>query len=213
MCCFDAILFDFDGVLADTEPFHWACWAEALKPLGVTFTWDYYRAHCVGIDDRHMLRMMAAGADPPRDWEELWARYPKKRELFRARTLAKPPFSPTLDGWLARLHREYKLAVVSSSARTEIEALLAAGRLRGHFDTVVCAEDLPRAQLKPAPAPYLLAAERIGAHHPLVVEDSAAGLASGRAAGFAVLAVPHAAGMPELVDGRLGLNAAETPAP
>ena len=49
---FDSILFDFDGVLADTEPLHWATWAEVLKPLGVTLTWDYYSRHAVGIDDR-----------------------------------------------------------------------------------------------------------------------------------------------------------------
>src|SRR5579871_6473211 len=61
---FDSILFDFDGVLIDSEPVHWACWAEVLKPLGVTLRWDFYRDHCIGIDDREMLRMMATQSDP-----------------------------------------------------------------------------------------------------------------------------------------------------
>jgi HAD superfamily hydrolase (TIGR01509 family) len=204
MPSFDAILFDFDGVLADTEPLHWACWAETLKPLGLVLTWEYYSGHCIGIDDRDMLRMMAACADPPRNWEELWEQYPRKKELFRARTLAAPPFHPALGGFLGRLHIDYKLAVVSSSSRTEVEPLLVAGGLRGHFDALVCAEDVPRLELKPAPTPYLLAAERTGARHPLVVEDSAAGLASGRAAGFEVLPVAHAADLPELLERRLG---------
>jgi beta-phosphoglucomutase len=213
MPSFDAILFDFDGVLADTEPLHWACWAEVLKPLGLTLTWEYYRGHGVGIDDRGMLRTLAARADPPRNWEDLWAAYPRKKELFRARTLAAPPFHPALDGLLARLHLKYKLAVVSSSSRTEIEALLVAGGLRGHFDALVCAEDVPRLRLKPAPEPYLLAAERTGARHPLVVEDSPVGLASGRAAGFEVLPVAHAEGLPELLEQRLGPSAQPSPAP
>jgi len=200
---FDAILFDFDGVLADTEPFHWTCWAEVLKPLGLNLTWEYYRAHCIGIDDRDMLRMMAACADPPRDWEELWAQYPRKKELFRARTLAAPPFDPALDGWLRGLHGDYKLAVVSSSSRSEIDALLKAGALRGHFDVLVCAEDVPGRKLKPAPDPYLLAAGQLGAVHPLVVEDSQAGIASGRAAGFDVLAVARPASLRETLDERL----------
>ena len=66
---FDAILFDFDGVLADTEPVHWACWSEVLRTLGVTLEWEFYRDQCIGIDDREMLRMMAHSAEPPRAWE------------------------------------------------------------------------------------------------------------------------------------------------
>ena len=197
---FDAILFDFDGVLADTEPIHWACWAGVLEPLGVILTWEYYRDNCIGIDDREMLRRMAACSDPPADWTSMWAQYPKKKELFRARMLTTPPFLPELDSLLARLHREYKLAVVSSSSRTEIDPLLTAGGVRAHFDALVCSEDVPRERLKPAPDPYLLAAERTGARRPLVVEDSAAGLASGRAAGFEVLAVKHAADLPALLE-------------
>lgn len=206
MLSFDAILFDFDGVLADTEPFHWTCWAEVVKPLGLHLTWDYYRAHCVGIDDRDMLRMMAASADPPRDWEDLWAQYPRKKELFRARTLAAPPFDRELDGWLCGLHRDYKLAVVSSSARSEIDALLAAGGLRRHFDALVCADDVPGRKLKPAPDPYLMAAKQLGAVHPLVVEDSQAGIASGRAAGFEVLPVAGPDRLRETVDERLAVG-------
>ena len=93
---FDAILFDFDGVLIDSEPLHCACWAEVLKPLGVRLEWDFYSRHCIGIDDREMLRMMATQADPPRDWNQLWAQYPAKRDLFRERTLKAPPFDAAL---------------------------------------------------------------------------------------------------------------------
>jgi len=196
---FDAILFDFDGVLADTEPVHWTCWAEVLKPLGVILTWEYYRDNCIGIDDRDMLRMMAACTDPPADWEAMWAQYPKKKELFRARMLTAPPFDTALDELLTRLHQTHKLAVVSSSSRTEIDPLLVAGKLRAHFDTLVCSEDLPRERLKPAPDPYLLAAQQTQAYRPLVLEDSAAGIASGRAAGFEVIAIKRAADVPQLL--------------
>lgn len=203
MTGFDAILFDFDGVLVDSEPLHCACWAEVLAPLGVILDWDFYREYCIGIDDREMLRMMAGGSDPPRDWEELWQRYPAKKEIFRARTLASPPFPAGIAGMLGRLHGQYRLAVVTSSGRSEVDPLLEAAGLRGYFDTLVCARDAPRH--KPAPDPYLLAAEQVGARSPLVVEDSAAGVASGRAAGFEVLQVTSAADVPRLVFERLGL--------
>jgi len=193
---FDAILFDFDGVLADTEPVHWACWAEVLKPFGIALAWDYYRDHGIGIDDKEMLRVLAGLANPPLDWRTLFAEYPRKKELFRRRVLDHPPFEPALDAFLENLHRTYRLAVVTSSARGEIDPLLVRGGLRHHFDALVGAEDV--IHYKPDPEPYRKAAELLGARTPLVVEDSAAGLASGRAAGFAVLAIAAPSEVPAL---------------
>jgi beta-phosphoglucomutase len=99
MPAIDAIFFDFDGVLIDSEPVHWACWREVLLPLGVSLEWEFYRDHCIGIDDREMLRMMAGD----RDWRDLWAEYPKKKELFRSRMIAAPPFPEALAPTLQRL--------------------------------------------------------------------------------------------------------------
>lgn len=201
MAAFDSILFDFDGVLLDSEPAHCACWAEVLVPLGITLTWDFYSRHCIGIDDREMLRMMATQADPPRDWQLLWDQYPAKQAAFRQRMEQAPPFAGALEPLLAGLGQRYALAVVSSSACGEIEPLLAAGGLRHHFRTVVGGDSVRRH--KPDPEPYLLAAARLGSKRPLVLEDSAAGIASGRAAGFEVLAIPNPAEMPALLQDRL----------
>jgi HAD superfamily hydrolase (TIGR01509 family) len=201
MPAFDSILFDFDGVLLDTEPVHWACWAQVLAPLGVTLSWEFYRGSCIGIDDREMLRMMATQSDPPRDWTVLWQQYPAKQELFRARMETAPPFDAGVSPLLSELEPRYLLAVVSSSACREIEPLLEAAGLRGHFQTVVGGDSVKRH--KPDPEPYLLAANRLRSKRPLVLEDSPAGLASGRAAGFEVLAIPHPADMPALLRARL----------
>lgn len=197
MPVFDSVLFDFDGVLLDTEPVHWACWAEVLAPLGVQLTWEYYSASCIGIDDRDMLRRMATQAVPPRDWEELWARYPAKKELFRGRMAARPPFDPALPDALAALLPGHKLAVVSSSSAAEIEPLLVRGGIREYFGTLVTG-DIVRRQ-KPDPEPYLLAAERLGVHAPLVLEDSEAGLAAGRSAGFQTMAIKHPREVPGIL--------------
>ena len=200
MSRFDAILFDFDGVLLDSEPLHCACWAEVLAPLGAKLDWDTYEARYVGMDDRQMLRMIAADAEPPLDWQDLWAQFPAKKECFRRRMLA-PAFPEELPGLLGKLSAEFKLAVVSSSAHIEIEPPLEVRGLRGYFGAVVCGEDVEHH--KPAPDPYLLAARLLGARTPLVVEDSEPGLASGRAAGFEVLAVGRTAEMPALLRTRL----------
>ena len=200
MPAFDAILFDFDGVLVDSEPLHCACWAEVLAPLGVRLEWDEYRSRYLGMDDREMIPRIAAAMDPPLDWRALWAEYPNKRDCIR-KCLEQPPFPAELAGLLEDLRREYKLAVVSTSARVEVEPPLEAGSIRRYFDALVTGENTERH--KPAPDPYLLAARLIGAKMPLVVEDSQPGIASGLAAGFAVLAVGSAAEMPGLLRQRL----------
>jgi beta-phosphoglucomutase len=196
MPAFDAILFDFDGVLLDSEPVHCECWAAVLEPMGIQLTWEFYRENFLGVIQPEMLRALAARSNPPRDWNELWAQFPAKRELFRRR-MAAPEFDPALDGLLARLHQRYKMAVVSSTFSPEIELPLEAGNLRHHFDTVVGGDHVRRP--KPAPDAYLLAASRLAARAPLVIEDSEAGIASGRAAGFQVLPVRSPAEVPELL--------------
>jgi beta-phosphoglucomutase len=200
-----AIFFDFDGVLLDTEPVHWACWRDMLATAGLALTWEYYRDFCIGIDDRDMLRAMARQADPPRDWESLWTLYPAKKTLFQER-MAAPPFEDELIVMLPELHRDFRIAVVSSSSATEIEPLLEAGGIRGHIDTIVGGEMVTRH--KPAPEPYLLAAERLSVTSAIVLEDSAAGMASGRAAGFEVIAVKHPREVPGLVRKRLSVSSA-----
>jgi beta-phosphoglucomutase len=199
---FEAVFFDFDGVLLDTEPVHWACWAEVLRPFGIELTWEYYRDEAIGIDDRDMLRVLARNAARPVEWDELWALYPAKKRLFQER-MQQPHFEAELKALLPELERDYRLAVVSSSACVEIEPLLVAGGVRGHFGTVVGGESVTKH--KPHPEPYLLAAERLGVSRALVIEDSAAGVESGRAAGFEVMAIKHPSEVAARVRERLGV--------
>ncbi len=201
MIPFEAILFDFDGVLLDSEPVHFACWAEVLRPFGIGLDWETYCAQCIGMDDRTMIKMFAGRADPPADYDLLWAQYPAKRDLFRRRIAEGAAFPRGLREALAGWRERYKLAVVSSSGREEVEPLLEEGGFRPLLDAVVCGGDVSRR--KPAPDPYLLAASLLGVTRALVVEDSDAGVESGRAAGFEVLRVDHPGRTTELVRAKL----------
>jgi beta-phosphoglucomutase len=190
----EAIFFDFDGVLIDSEPVHWACWHDVLVRLGVNLSWDFYRDHCIGVDDREMLKWMAGDN---RDWRDLWAQYPAKKQCFRARMIDNPPFPSTLPALLDRLEPKYRLAVVSSSSCEEIEPLLEKAGLRNYFGTVVGGGDVQHQ--KPDPEPYRLAATRLGVTRAVVLEDSKAGMAAGRAAGFDVIQVRHPNDVPALL--------------
>jgi beta-phosphoglucomutase len=183
---FDSILFDFDGVLADTEPIHYECWREVLAPFGVEPTWDYYQRECIGISDRLMVERIST----PALFDQIWPRYADKQALFRHKLTLKSPFLDETAALISDLSPRYKLAVVSSSGRTEVEPPIVRAGLRDHFQAMVCGKE--GGNLKPSPDPYLHAAQLLGAKKPLVVEDSAAGEASGRAAGFEVLRVTSA---------------------
>jgi len=187
---FDAILFDFDGVLADTEPIHYQCWVEILAPYGVGLDWDYYQRECIGVSDKLMVERVA----PPGEFDRIWPRYAEKQALFRERMAAASPFLEETARLIAEVAATHKLAVVSSSGRAEIEPPLIAAGIRRYFETLVCGREA--GELKPAPDPYLRAAMVLGAKRPLVVEDSAAGEASGKAAGFEVLRVTSAGAVP-----------------
>jgi beta-phosphoglucomutase len=183
---YDSILFDFDGVLADTEPIHWACWAETLAPLDIELTWEIYRANCIGVADRNMLVFLASLATRAVDPESLRPQYAVKKALFRRRIQEANPCSAGIVE-LIRSLADYKLAVVTSSGRLEVEPVLERAGIREHLEAAVFGEDVTRH--KPDPEPYLLAAARLKANHPLVVEDSGAGVASARAARFDVIQV------------------------
>ena len=180
---FDSILFDFDGVLADTEPIHYECWLEILAPFGIQLPWDYYQRECIGISDRLMVERIST----PESFDLIWPQYSRKQALFRDKLALNSPFLAETAALIVELASSYKLAVVSSSGRAEVEPPIIRAALRNHFQAMVCGREA--GNLKPSPDPYLRAAELLGASKPLVVEDSEAGETSGRAAGFEVLRV------------------------
>jgi beta-phosphoglucomutase len=191
---YDALFFDFDGTLVDSEPLHYACWQEILRPFGIELDWDTYERNCIGVSDRQMVSQLASQAGV--DFDALYAQYPRKKEMLRERILAGPPMpDATRQRLLAGF--EIPIAVVSSSYQLEVEPVLAQLGLESLFATMVFGDHV--ANLKPHPEPYLEAARRLGVKSPLVFEDSEAGLASARAAGFEVVHVPHADRLPELL--------------
>jgi HAD superfamily hydrolase (TIGR01509 family) len=197
---YDAILFDFDGVLVDSEPVHFECWLEILESYGMHMDWETYRTHGIGVSDRALMSMLCEQAGRPREVDRLLAEYPRKKEMFRSRMLERQLIPGEVLTLLPEL-QAYQLAVVTSSGQSEVEPLLRDAGIHGLFRTVVYGGDVK--QLKPAPDPYLLAMKKLGARTALVVEDSDAGEASGRAAGLDVLRVKSPIEMPELLRDRI----------
>jgi beta-phosphoglucomutase len=193
---YEAVLFDFDGVLVDSEPVHFACWQEILGPLGISLDWPSYCEHGIGVTDRAMLAFLCSRTDPPFDIEILAAEYPRKKQIARER-LMKLAIAKDVIDLIRELRPHYKLAVVTSSNIHEVGLILEASGLMPLLDTVVHGGEVARH--KPAPDPYLLALERLGVKSALALEDSRAGIASARAAGLDVIEVPLASQVCQLL--------------
>ena len=196
MLKYEAVLFDFDGVLVDSEPIHFGCWQEVLEPFGIDLDWQTYSEHCIGITDRTMLAFLCSRKDPPADIEALAAEYPRKKDMFRER-MSTIGISVEIRELVQELRAEYRVGVVTSSNIREVGAILEGAGLMPMLDTLVHGGEVK--QHKPAPDPYLLALERLGVSRAVAIEDSAAGIASARAAGLDVVAIPDAADVCRLV--------------
>ena len=191
---FQAVVFDNDGLLLDTE----AAWTRAEEDLfarrGRAFTAEHKRA-LIGSSPTTSAVMLEAMLDSPGEGEALTD---ELHALVMAEVLAGvPPRPGALELIDALRAAGVRLAVASNSRREFVEhALRTAGLADGRFDVVVTADDV--AAPKPAPDLYLSACSALGAapERCAALEDSAVGVASAVAAGLYVVAVPYFADTP-----------------
>lgn len=190
------IVFDFDGVIANSEPLHFQGFRHVLADAGVTLSEaDYYQRY-LGFDDAGAFA--AISADCGLNWSAevvatLVAR--KAVELERLEAVQSVLFPGAADV-IHRLAADGPLAIASGALRAEILRILEKERLTPYFVTVVGAEDAHAT--KPSPAPYLKAVEQLAARTGwpapdayVAIEDSHWGLESARAAGLRTVAVTH----------------------
>jgi beta-phosphoglucomutase len=186
-----AIVFDFDGVLADSEPLHLRAYQEVLASLGVTLTREEYYARYLGYNDEEMLAKLAEAQGWTMDERRLEALVAEKGRLYDAIIETTEVLYPGAAACTERLAAAFPLGIASGALRHEIEAMLRRGGLEGHFRFIVASGDTP--QSKPAPDPYRRAAELHGLPPAacLAIEDSRWGIESAKAAGLSCIAVTH----------------------
>jgi HAD superfamily hydrolase (TIGR01509 family) len=183
-----AVLFDFDGVIADTENVHVASWERIFATMGLEVSPEQC-SRAAEIDDRAFLSEILAAKKVEEAAIEGWVG--RKQDLAAAMLGDEPRLYPGVVPLVRRLGPLAMLAVVTSARREDVESVLRSGAIAGAFAAIVSKEDVART--KPDPEPYRTALERLGvsAQDAVVLEDSAAGLASARAAGLRSLAIGH----------------------
>ena len=183
------VVFDFDGVLADSEGLHLAAFQDVLGARG----WTLARATCfdryLGYDDRDLLQAFLADHDIQLAAAELDAIVAEKGQKYDKRVQGNNILFPTAAACVARLRGAFALGIASGSLHEEITQILRANDLEQAFEVIVGADDV--AQSKPAPDSYAAAVERLGLRpqDAVAIEDSHWGLTAARAAGLRTIGI------------------------
>ena len=191
-----AILFDFNGVIADDETTHVACFCQALQEFGLTLSQAEYYGTYLGMDERTCTALLLTARDGKSDAGLVQRIQERKAELFRLHPRAQQPeLFPGVIEFVQAARRLCHLAIASGGRREQIDRALRGTVIERAIELIVSAEDCPVG--KPDPAIYLLTLKRLndvvqpplGADECLVIEDSKAGIRAARAAGMPVLAL------------------------
>lgn len=185
-----AIVFDFDGVIADSEPLHLRALQAVLAPIGITVDRSEYYARYLGYDDVGAFRAIASDRGREITEEEVRALIAAKSTIYQSLLTADILHAGAAE-CVKRLAGEYPLGIASGAMRHEVEAILHAGVLDRHFRFIVASGDTSIG--KPAPDPYIRAAALHGlpASECVAIEDSRWGIESARTAGMRCVGVTH----------------------
>jgi HAD superfamily hydrolase (TIGR01509 family) len=193
-----AVIFDFDGIIVDTEPLHYKAFQKLLIPLGLGYSWQEYVDHYIGFDDRDGFREAFLAGGKSLDGAYLQELINGKAAAFQKVIAAGVEPFPGVVELVRAIAGNLPLALCSGALRCDIEPILKQLALEDAFDAIVTADDV--AASKPDPASYLLAVAKLQAAYPaatmtpatmIAVEDTPAGIASASGAGLQVLAVTN----------------------
>ena len=200
-----AIVFDFDGVIANSEPLHFRAFADVLARKGEQLSEkDYYTTY-LGFDDVGVFATV--NADRKRGWSDRELADMVADKALRLAQIERDMsvVFPGAAEAIARAAAAVPIAIASGALGPEIRRILNRAGLASHFAAIVSAEDTPLS--KPAPDPYVLAVSLLRRHiggEPLkasecvAIEDSRWGLQSARVAGLKTVGVMSAYDRAEL---------------
>lgn len=184
----DAILWDLDGTLIDSEPLHEWAFVQTLKSLDLEVPPEFHE-RVIGHSERQCFVWLSEMVDMPLPYDEWVAR---RYSFYLDNVSRLLPIAPSLALWDEFARQGIAQAIVSNSDRRIVNANMR--HLGFDPDTVPSVSRSEVSAGKPRPEPYLAGAERMGVApaRTAVVEDSATGIASGVAAGMVVFTVTDA---------------------
>lgn len=195
---YQAVLFDMDGVIVDSEPLHVAAFQTTLTSYGFNLSPDQYKEHFAGRTDEAGFKRYF---DFIGETVELPVIMDKKAKAYLALAADElKPYPGVIECIQDLVKRNIQLALVTGSLQLEAEITLKAFDLTDHFSAIIAAEDVEYG--KPDPEGYLKGAQALGMAPAdcIVIEDSPKGVQAAKAAGIRCLAVTNTHTNEELAD-------------
>ena len=201
-----AVIFDFDGVIVDSEPLHYEAFVFVAREFGLDFSYDEYAQKYIGYDDRDAFRAMLAEAEnSDTDEQRIADLGQRKHEQFVQAVARGISVFPGVRDLIEGLSSTMPVTIASGATRRDIDLILRAVGLDAAFECIISADDVRCS--KPDPESYALAVDDLNRRHPdrsiaaadcLALEDTDAGIQSARDAGLWTLGVAHAPDAPPL---------------
>jgi beta-phosphoglucomutase len=203
----DAVIFDFDGVLVDSESFHQSAINVVLEPLGLALSPEEYEEHYLGFDDRGVFLHRFQQAHQPLEQDRLRQLVDSKADAFTAviNNRGIQPFPGAVELLAALKAEGVPLALCTGATHRDVNAILHKVSGLDVFDIIVTADEV--AASKPDPTCYRLALEKLWRAHPartiqpsrvLAIEDSPWGIEAAKGAGLRVAGVESSYTAPRL---------------
>ena len=199
-CNLRLVVFDFDGVITDSEPAHFEAFRRALKSIGVNLSWEQYCQTYLTYTDREAFQMVLKDQKRESTQGAINVLVEKKRVEFAKFLESNQKIMPGVPELLQNLQKnQIPCGICSGAIRSEIDFVLRQTNLSEYFRFIVAADDVRRS--KPNPEAYLLSMKigREFCNHDkeleslecIAVEDSVGGICAAKAAGMICLAVTN----------------------
>lgn len=199
-----AIIFDFNGVIANDEPLHLEMFQKVLAEQGIPLFRQEYYSNFLGMDDRDCFKAVLAARKRPADDGLVEMLIARKAEYYTRAIKERLVIFPGAAELIKTAAARYPLAIASGALRHEIEGIVTTIGVRSCFTAIVAAEDVRHG--KPHPEGFQTALARLNrerrgakpgdqtaieAASCLVIEDSPWGIKAARAAGMTCLGVTN----------------------
>ncbi len=200
-----AVIFDFDGVITDSEILHLRAFNQVLAQHSMEITKEDYYKDYLGLTDLDLLNLLVNESLLKADAREIVNLAEQKKQVFEKLAKAEGSIIEGVRDFLQMLKQNnIPMAICSGALLTEIELILEEGRLRSFFEVIVSAEQVKKG--KPNPEGLLLTLQKLNSNvipaqagiqnpilpnHCIVIEDSHWGLEAAKAAGMHTVAITN----------------------
>ncbi len=193
-----AVIFDFDGVITDSEILHLRAFNQSLAQYGIEITKNDYYTMYLGFNDTDCYKLLIEKGLLKMDEQQINTLMIQKKKIFEQLAKAEGKMIEGVRDFLKMLEQNnIPMAICSGSLLTEVEMVLEDARLRHLFEVVVSGEQVKKG--KPDPEGFLLSLQRLNenrenpitANQCVVIEDSHWGLEAAKAAGMHTIAVTN----------------------